>query len=815
MITIDVVNSYTANGIIIHPLVPAVPGDRNTGKAPTVGAWQSRTTPYETAFLERELSKGANIGANCGRSSDLTVIDVDYYVKGIWDYVFNGINATKFVTQVRTERDGKKHYLFRHCPDVTTCTNKELGFDIRNDGGNIVLAPSIHCEGDTYRLLAPIESRTVLPSVVALRINEIIGFYKDLKTVFAKCRPCFYKLWKAVFTDEKSEIYHDTTIFRQAEGRLRHLSLFAELKANGASDEVLILACWLIFGEYFDEIQTVKGVRGIDPKKTTKNTTLQADEYYSKFMHGEPEHTQNNGAAETTPQNIEEITLDELSEIKSNGFSVKMPDLCKILGEDHLISKHTKWLSSLSDTYYEYQVGSAFWLISALTEGKVQLRLQQETLKPNIWMFILGRSTTSRKSTAINKTRKIFECATDSTLYNDEFSVEGYLKVLSENPVSNFVRDEVSGLLAKYNKRYNEGIYDNECAIYDGQTLRKALAKEEVIVNNPYVTHLYGTTLDSFVQKVTLENVNTGWGFRFLYFAPEYEKARKDIGIERAEDVEAWTDLLTRVKLTHQIFAEAPSIDFHIDDSALALFNKVVAELETSLDKLGNGMLNAAVGRYQLYALKLAMLIEIGKPQVSFNISEDSMKVALKLVIDYFIPSYMSVIGKLEEDVKFNQVEKVLVTLRRQGNTSTRSKLLKNSKLKKKDFDEVLETLTESGAVKVKKITETGGNIIILVDDQVDLREHLAKSNFTDFTNFTNFTYSPTIKKCGEIGEKSEIISKTDIVNACKMTVSSEMVKQGKLVKQGKNHSCVSLESNSPIQVSAEDALSILDGEEF
>lgn len=284
MISIESVTPYTDNGIIVHPLVAPVQGDKSTGKAPVVKDWHSRTIPYESKFLERELSKGCNIGANCGKASDLTVIDIDYHIKGVWDYVFAGVDIASFVTQTRTNKDGKRHLMFKYNPALKTCTNQVLGFDIRNDGGNIVLAPSIHYEGDVYRLSRPIEARSGLPEIVADRINEVVDTYATLKAVLAKCRPCFYNLWKAVFVNEKSDIYHDTTIFRQAEGRFRHLYLFAELRANGAADEQLMLACWLIFGEFFDEVQTYRGLRGIDAKKTPKNATLRADEYYSRFM---------------------------------------------------------------------------------------------------------------------------------------------------------------------------------------------------------------------------------------------------------------------------------------------------------------------------------------------------------------------------------------------------------------------------------------------------------------------------------------------------------------------------------------------------
>lgn len=97
-------------------------------------------------------SKDYNLGANCGKPSDLTVIDIDLHIKGIWDYIFDGVEAISFVTQTRIEKDGKKHLFFKYTSKLKTNTHQALGFDIRNDGGNIVLAPSIHPEGDVYTL---------------------------------------------------------------------------------------------------------------------------------------------------------------------------------------------------------------------------------------------------------------------------------------------------------------------------------------------------------------------------------------------------------------------------------------------------------------------------------------------------------------------------------------------------------------------------------------------------------------------------------------------------------------------------------------
>jgi hypothetical protein len=473
---------------------------------------------------------------------------------------------------------------------------------------------------------------------------------------------------------------------------------------------------------------------------------------------------------EPPEEDIEEITQEEIHKIRADRYSPRILNLHGVLDEHHLINVYCDWISSLSDAYYEYQVGSVFWLLSALTEGKVCLRVKQEIIKPSLWQIFLGRSTTSRKSTVINKAKEIFTYGTDRELFNDEFSIEGYLKLLSKCPVNNIVRDEAGGLLAKSYKKYNEGIFDIECLIYDGQDVRKTLAKEEVLIKSPFVTHLYGTTLDTFTSIMQLRTVLGGYGFRFLYLAPDYIKPRKDIDLETAEDIEKWAEILARVKKLKKFFHNSDIINFKVDPKALKSYNHVAANLETTIDNIGDSMLNSALGRYTVYILKLAMLIEIGKPEPSFTIHNDSMNLAISLVVDYFLPSYQDIIERLEEDVKFNQVEKVISTLRKLGNTAPRYKLLKNSKLKQKDFDEVVATLAASKTISVKKITGTGGSdgeVFILEDVKLDLKTALRQnSSFPSFPSFPSFTYDSSKHKSQvkEVKEGKQIIEREILV---------------------------------------------------
>lgn len=74
--------------------------------------------------------------------------------------------------------------------------------------------------------------------------------------------------------------------------------------------------------------------------------------------------------SEVSSDGINEISLAELKNIKMDLNNRKMPNLMEILPQDHFINTVTSWMSGLSDTYYEYRVSSALWLLSALIQGK-------------------------------------------------------------------------------------------------------------------------------------------------------------------------------------------------------------------------------------------------------------------------------------------------------------------------------------------------------------------------------------------------------------------------------------------------------------
>lgn len=277
---------YTEAGIIVHPLSAPVMGDRATGKSPTPKGWSDRKEPYAESFMKQEIEKGCNLGILCGKCSNITILDIDWYVPGIEDMLFNGLDVSGWCRQKHGE-GLKGHIIFNYNPLVRPGLNQDLGFDLLTQnrlggGANCVCAPSIHADGSVYRMNRDITERTDMPDLLAERINQVVELYEGLQGVLMKCRKVWRMFWRAVFTDKQSEYYHYVQAFRGPDGRIRHLGLFAELKVNGATNDMLMLACAMIFGDDYDLDKCKKEIRNVGTK-TMKNETISCDSILSKF----------------------------------------------------------------------------------------------------------------------------------------------------------------------------------------------------------------------------------------------------------------------------------------------------------------------------------------------------------------------------------------------------------------------------------------------------------------------------------------------------------------------------------------------------
>jgi hypothetical protein len=81
----------------------------------------------------------------------------------------------------------------------------------------------------------------------------------------------------------------------------------------------------------------------------------------------------------------------------------------------------------------------------------------------------------------------------------------------------------------------------------------------------------------------------------------------------------------------------------------------------------------------------------------------------------------INLINRLQEDIKNNQIEKVISVLRRAGGPLQHTQELHNSKLKKNDFEEVIETLVDSNTINIVLGKKSRLTYYILTEVQLNL----------------------------------------------------------------------------------------------
>ncbi|MCG7850430.1 MAG: hypothetical protein MIO93_14835, partial [ANME-2 cluster archaeon] len=500
---------------------------------------------------------------------------------------------------------------------------------------------------------------------------------------------------------------------------------------------------------------------------------------------------------------------NQTAKILNNKFILDIPD-------NHFISQYVEWGKTTTDAFEEYHIAGALWLMSVTTEGKVYIPLASDRVYANLWIQIFGESTLSRKTIAVNKARKIYETVKGEILLNPDFSRDGLLRELAENGVMPSIRDESSSLLSKMHQKYNDGVFALECQLYDRQSVKKSLAKKEdsITIYHPYICRLYATTPGRYTKIMKVDDYECGWGYRWLHVFPMSKRERRPLRLRSDDDVDKWTDVLNRVKKQFNYFYNRAEFPMGISDDAFKLFQDITMGLEDFAVERDNPYFNGIIGRGNDHILKIAMLYELGKHEISLEVQIDSIIFATQFVT-YCMECELELINNLLENVEVNKVEKVLHAIKRSNGSITHSKLLKNVRMFKNDINKSLEVLIEGEVIEVVNVKSSNNKVakfyklIIDESEKIDFRKILNRESisgidkFVKFDNFDKFDQFDVNKKDSSIvSNLSNLQNLTNLIKCDKCTLTypiTELVKgpaglkwichtcQAELIKSGGN----------------------------
>jgi len=418
--------------------------------------------------------------------------------------------------------------------------------------------------------------------------------------------------------------------------------------------------------------------------------------------------------------NLFEVKEEDIPEVKYHKLDVK-------LSRNNFIVKYIDYWKTRTDAYNEYHYAAALSLLSIAADRVLVYRLASANIYTNIWMMCLGKSSISRKSTAVNATNLILESGDWLKPFHrfpGMFSTEGLIEEMSEEPRGYMIIDECTQLLVSINqKKYLSDMRDVLCKLYDCVGTRRKLKTSrgkvsEFKVENPYATFLYATTHESFIGGCSDADLTSGWLIRFLYCYPQYQKdtmgvrdATGDEEIHLGDIASDFWNIAGQIKEYEEIRCSLTPFGFNY-------FNEWMSKTEADL--LQSGIHGSVFQRYAMYALKMAALYYIGEPGVceSWDKADKKIRIiipdsflveSVRQINDYFLPVSRGVICDVSDAASDNIQNKIIMFLRGEPNrTAKKSKLLRYIRKPAKEVNTALETMEEAEMIVMFQGKEEG-----------------------------------------------------------------------------------------------------------
>lgn len=392
------------------------------------------------------------------------------------------------------------------------------------------------------------------------------------------------------------------------------------------------------------------------------------------------------------------------------------------LEDDNFIMRYADYVCELTDAYHEYHYASAFMLLSMIANRNAVMKLRIGDIYSNLWCFILGTSSISRKTTSMKFAKKLANLINSEGKFPSDFTPEAMIEFLSDSPKRWCFKDEAGTLLAGFQKTYMQTTRDILCELYDNtdysRTLRtKKDGENEFNIVDPYLTMFFATTFDSFRKYTQDIDVDSGLFPRFLFFIPRHTD-REYFPIEpaRREDEDNFDQLKNDLMARYKIMSSVPMpFEFTFTSDGWEFFQCWQRIREQQCDTRPNRAEKSAVSRLIIMAIKMAMLFTIGSTKFlethssrlrdyatgrallrQVQIPTKYIVEACRQIDEYFYPAMIYMFEDAALDETNNDIVKIKLTLDRNGGKMSKTKLMRAVHMSTKTLNEALEALVVS-----------------------------------------------------------------------------------------------------------------------
>lgn len=388
-------------------------------------------------------------------------------------------------------------------------------------------------------------------------------------------------------------------------------------------------------------------------------------------------------------------------------------DFAHIFPPGHFVRDWIEWAYTQTDAALDYHEAGALVALATLTPG-VRLRLSawgERGLGTNLYIMLVGSTTSSRKSTSAAFVRAAIAAVTDDGNMPDRTTPEAFLEQLARrsNKPALWIADEFGKMLKEWGggKTAAEALSGILLTAYDGQDVIYARHSKRVKggetvedvdrARDPHLS-MMGLTTDSIFAMPLDDVLRSGMLPRYGIVMPSERPKRRDLSrvtddqdTERerlyayVRDVGGWASGIY-----------ASHIDVALDDDALALLNDYIRGVEARASDI-----EARLGPM---ALKVAMLAAVGEAVPSGNILEVKLRHARMgaAVADRWQTYAVEFESRMHSETEFERtLERCLAVAVRAGGEVSRRDVSRAVKMPKRQLSEVQDTLVERGLIQL------------------------------------------------------------------------------------------------------------------
>lgn len=393
----------------------------------------------------------------------------------------------------------------------------------------------------------------------------------------------------------------------------------------------------------------------------------------------------------------------------------------------HFIEDYLDYAAPSTDAPRVYHEFAAFSTLSALVGRNVWSQHGHYRIYPNLWVVLLGSSTTARKSTSLRISQDLVRAVDNRRILPDDFSVEAFMEVLGHQPEAILYFDEFLSLSSKFGRDYMAGLKSlltelYECKDHVKRTLRRKGKQlesvpgsgqsgkvEDCVINNSFLSIFSASTVHWFTERLQEGDFIGGLIPRFCLVPAEQEEIQPEMIEPPPRDEAQRQALIDRLSQLAYIKGPMALLDADHNRRCHEDFSKVYTPWGEDADPLFGPYFE----RLKTYARKYAMLYEVGRPEIldtamdrsseprAIPLTRDSVDWGWQVCHD-LARRANNLRGRISFGDYERAVQKIESALRGKEQV-TKSEILRKIRMPVFELDRALETMIQAGTVRTWK----------------------------------------------------------------------------------------------------------------